>query len=129
MLTQFDFDPQGVADWQAALATSTPSERQAEADLAASGLINFLPVRFLLDQDQVDDIDELNPQLSQQWAEEIAYAIANEIPIELVKPARADSPSPRSTKYIESEGKKGTNPPPSARLGDPGYFLRFTISY
>jgi len=51
MFMQFNFDPQGVVDWQAALAASTSEVRAAEADLAARGLIYFLPERFLLDED------------------------------------------------------------------------------
>lgn len=128
----YPFTEAGVGQWQTDLAAAGASARNTEAACVEQGLYTFVPARFALQAEQVAFLDNLPPALCALWAAQIAYAIREQIPITLVKPAaqRTDGES-EGTKFIESESSSGSvpNQPLSAPLVDDGYYLRFTIGY
>jgi len=128
---KYPFTSLGVANWQRWLAGLSAAQRNEEAHRVAEGLYTFVPNRFLLDPEQVAFLDSLPPMLCALWATQIAYAIREQIAIELVKPDGEGGKQVLGVKFIESEGRTGSQPPESfgGERSETGYFLRFTIRY
>lgn len=130
---KYPFNPAGVLLWQADLLAEGASTRNAEASLVESSLYSFVPLRFTLEPGQVAFLDSLPPALCHLWATQIAYAIREQLPIELVKPAQnpADEDD-ESAKFIEAESRAGSQAGQYLAAEaecDGSYHLRFTIGY
>ena len=120
---QFDFTPAGVVQYNAWLAGLSESERNAEAMLAISGLVEFLEARFILTEDQLAYAEDLPEGIAYLWERQISYAIDSLLPLELIKPEQSIR---ASTKYIRSKSSTSAGQP--SRAATSGDYLRFIIS-
>ncbi|HWK58476.1 MAG TPA: hypothetical protein VNQ80_14120 [Parapedobacter sp.] len=120
---QFDFTPAGVVQYNDWLNGLAPTQRQTEATLAADGLAEFLEIRFILTEDQLEYAESLPQETADLWSQQIAYAIAHQQPLELIKPGLSIR---ASTKYIRSESSTSAGDRPKTCGGND--YLRFTIS-
>ncbi len=126
-LLQFDFTPEGVQQWQTGLYASPDAVVKQEADAAGTDLVGWLPVRFSLNEDQLDFLQGIDPDLTQHWAESLAYFITNRLRIVLVKPTAPLAA--RSWKRVTSEDVSAAQQGQSKLAEGSETVLTFTIAY
>lgn len=127
-LSQYNFTPGGVQQWQTALYALPDHEIGQEALAAKSDFAAWLPVRFSLTADQLGYLKGIDPDLLEHWGDSVSFFIGHRQEIGLVKPEAPSTPSQRSWKRVTSEDTTQSGTPSSKASSATGKLI-FTIAY
>jgi hypothetical protein len=96
------FSTEGVAAWQQSLQSSSNQQLQEIAAKITANFKAWLTQTFELTSSQVDYFHHLNASFVQLTAAQIAFAVANRLPVTLNKPSAAMA---RGSKLIRDKSK------------------------
>ncbi len=96
------FTSEGVAAWQQSLQTLTDQQLQELAVQISTNFKAWLTGTFQLAPDQINFLDHLSWSFVQLTAAQIAFAVANRLPVKLTKP---DGAMTRGSKLIRDKSK------------------------
>jgi len=102
---QFEFTPSGVTTWKSDVRAGGQVSIDQECAAIADDFASWFPSRFILNDEQIQFLEQIDALVLQSYGCAIQYALQNDVDIVLEKETESTSRNVKNSKVVIMEEK------------------------